>query len=285
MTSLRQRMTQALQIRNYSPRTVEIYTRAVARFAQHFGKSPRHLGAEHVRTYQAYMVETNVSWARFNQTCCALRFLYRVSLGRQGMVEHIPFPKKERILPVVLSPDELGRFFEHVRSLKHRTVLMTMYGVGVRVSEAVHLRVEDIDAERGVVHVRQGKGRKDRYAPLPSTLLGVLRTYWRAYRPSEYLFPGASKDRPLNPSGVQRSCVWARQKAGLQKRVTTHTMRHCFATHSLEAGTDLRTIQHVLGHGSLSTTAVYLHIATGRMSQSADAQDLLGRAIGAIPDA
>ena len=284
MSSLRQRMIQDLQIRNYSPRTIDIYTRAVARFAEHFGKSPRHLGAEHVRTYQAHLVETKASWARFNQTCCALRFFYRVSLGREGMVDQIPFPKTERRLPVVLSAAELGRFFQSVSCLKHRTVLMTMYGAGLRISEALNLRLEDIDSERGVVRVRRGKGRKDRYAPLSPALLEVLRGYWKAYRPSGYLFPGAREDRPLDPSAVQRSCVRARLEAGLAKPVTTHTMRHCFATHSLEAGTDLRTIQHILGHGSLNTTAIYLHVASGKMRQNAEAQDLLGRAIGATKD-
>jgi integrase/recombinase XerD len=281
MNSLRQRMIQDLRVRNYSPRTIEIYTRAVAKFAHHFGKSPRQLGAEHIREYQVYLVETKkASWAWFNQSVCALRFLYNVTLGRKEMVEHIHYAKKEKKLPVVLSAKELGRFFQSISYLKHRAVLMTMYGAGLRLSEALGLRVEDIDSERGVLRVRQGKGRKDRYAPLSGTLVEALRTYWRAYRPKSYLFPGESPDRPLSPSAIQKASMTARLKAGLTKPVCTHTMRHCFATHSLEAGTDLRTIQHILGHGSLNTTAVYLHVASGKMRQTADAQDLLGQAIG-----
>ncbi len=277
MTSLRQRMIQDLRIRNYSPRTIDTYIRAVAKFAEHFGKSPHVLGAEHIREYQIYLVEEKkASWSLFNQAVCALRFFYNVTLGRKEMIEHIPFSKKERKLPVVLSAGELGRLFQAVPNLKHRTVLMTMYGTGLRISEAVNLRVQDIDSERMVLRVCQGKGHKDRYAPLSRTLLEALRRYWAVYRPRYYLFPGSPPDRPLGVSGVQRSCKRYRESAGLTKPVTTHTMRHCFATHSLEAGTDLRTIQHILGHGSLSTTAVYLHVATQAERQAQGATDLLG---------
>jgi site-specific recombinase XerD len=192
------------------------------------------------------------------------------------MVEHIPFPKKERKLPEVLSTQELAHFFDKISNLKHRTVLMTMYGTGLRISEALNLRVRDVDSERGVLRVRQGKGHKDRYVPLSPKLVEQLRTYWKAYRPKEWLFPGESQERPMDPSAVQKACAWARQKARLEKSVTTHTMRHCFATHSLEAGTDLRTIQHILGHGNLNTTAVYLHVATKAGHPARGAADLLG---------
>jgi len=277
MTSLRQRMTQDLRIRNYSPRTIDTYIRAVAKFAEHFGKSPQVLGAEHIREYQVYLVETKkASWSLFNQAVCALRFLYNVTLDRKEMIEHIPFSRREKKLPVVLSSQELGRFFEHISNLKHRTVLMTMYGTGLRISEALNLQVRDVDSERGVLRVRHGKGGKDRYVPLSPKLAELLRTYWQACRPKEWLFPGSSQERSMGPSAVQKACVWARQKARLEKPVTTHTMRHCFATHSLEAGTDLRTIQHILGHGSLSTTAIYLHVATQAERQAQGATDLLG---------
>jgi site-specific recombinase XerD len=270
-------MTQDLRIRNYSPRTIDTYIRAVARFAEHFGKSPRNLGAEHIREYQVYLVEEKkASWSLFNQTVCALRFLYNVTLDRQEVVEHIPFSRSERKLPEVLSMQELAHFFEQISNLKHRTVLMTMYGTGLRISEALNLRVRDVDSERGVLRVRHGKGGKDRYVPLSPKLVELLRTYWKACRPQEWLFPGESEKRPMDPSAVQKACAWARQKARLEKSVTTHTMRHCFATHSLEAGTDLRTIQHILGHGNLSTTSVYLHVATGAERQARGAADLLG---------
>ena len=284
MTSLRQRMTQDLRIRNYSPRTIDTYIRAVAKFAEHFGKSPQVLGAEHIREYQVYLVETKkASWSLFNQAVCALRFFYNVTLDRKEMIEHIPFSKKERKLPVVLSAGELGRLFQAVPNLKHRTVLMTMYGTGLRISEAVNLCVQDIDSERMVLRVCQGKGHKDRYAPLSGTLLEALRRYWAIYRPRYYLFPGSSPDRPLSVSGVQRSCKRYRERAGLTKPVTTHTMRHCFATHSLEAGTDLRTIQHIMGHGSLNSTAIYLHVATQAEHQAKGATDLLGSVLQSQP--
>ena len=180
MTSLRQRMTQDLRIRNYSPRTIDTYIRAVAKFAEHFGKSPQVLGAEHIREYQVYLVETRkASWSLFNQAVCALRFLYNVTLNRKEMVEHIPFSRRERKLPEVLSSQELGRFFEHISNLKYRTVLMTMYGTGLRISEALNLRVQDVDSERGVLRVRHGKGGKDRYVPLSPKLVEILRTYWQ----------------------------------------------------------------------------------------------------------
>jgi len=271
-------MIQDLRIRNYSPRTIDIYIRAVARFAKHFNTSPDRLGSEQVREYQVFLVEEKkASWAVFNQTVCALRFFYHTTLGRKEMIEHIPFSKPERKLPVILSPGEVGRLLTAVRNLKHRTVLMTMYGTGLRVSEALHLRPTDVDSERMVLQIRQGKGRKDRYVPLSATLLESLRTYWKAYQPTGWLFPGKTANHPLDVTGIQKACARARQEARLAKPATTHTMRHCYATHHLEAGTDLRTIQHILGHSSLNTTAVYLHVttATRRSASGGGHTDLL----------
>jgi site-specific recombinase XerD len=264
MTELRQRMIADLRIRNYSPRTVECYTRCVAAFARHFGKSPADLGREHIRAYQTHLVETKqASWAAFNQAVCALRFLYGTTLQRPGLVEDIPFPRQPKRLPVVLSPAELARFFAAIPNLKHRTVLMTMYAAGLRLLEALHLRVADVDSARQCLRVQQGKGQKDRYTLLSPTLLQQLRAYWQATRPaSVWLFPGRRAATPLDATAVQRQCGPAARRAGLAKRVTTHTMRHCFATHLLEAGTDLRTIQQLLGHRSLQTSAVYLHVVT-----------------------
>ncbi len=281
MSALRQRMIEDLRIRNYSPRTVDICIRAVARFAGHFGKSPDRLGTEQIRAYQVFLVETRkASWAIFNQTVCALRFLYNVTLDREEFVNHIPYARPERKLPVVLSLSEIGRFFKAISNLKHRTVLMAMYGAGLRISEALQLQLTDIDSERMVLRIRQGKGRKDRYAPLSQTLLFALRTYWKVNRPEKWLFPGAKPDHPLHPTAIQKACKWARQEARLSKSVTTHTMRHCFATHHLEAGTDLRTIQHALGHRSLNTTAFYLHVATETRDRSPRGPvDLLAAAV------
>jgi len=280
MSALRERMTHDLTLRNYSPRTVQTYIRAVAAFARHFGRSPDLLGSEEVRQYQIYLVEEKkASWAVFNQTVCALRFLYQQTLGRSEAILQIPHARPRRTLPVVLSPAELGRFFAAVPNAKHRVILMTMYAAGLRVSEALQLKVADVDSERMVLRIRQGKGQKDRYVPLSPSLLELLRAYWKASRPRDWLFPGAHPDQPLHATAVQKACRLAALEARLRKPVTTHSMRHCFATHHLEAGTDLRTIQVYLGHRALNSTAVYLHVALGRKVKSAAGPepDLLGR--------
>jgi site-specific recombinase XerD len=263
MNALRQRMIEDLRVRNYSPNTISTYVRHVASFASYFGKSPDLLGPEHVRDYQLFLVKKRrASWTVFNQTVCALRFFYQITLGREESVEHIAYPRRERKLPVVLSIGELRAFFEVVKNLKHRTMLMTMYAAGLRVSEAANLCVDDIDSERMLIRIRQAKGKRDRYVPLSSSLLALLREYWTAYKPKSWLFPGRPSDRLISARAVQMACSRARRKAGLSKPVTTHTMRHCFATHLLEAGTDLPTIQLLLGHRSLSSTATYLHVST-----------------------
>jgi len=265
MTALRQRMIADLRIRNYSPRTIACYTQCVAAFARYFGHSPVQLGPEHIRAYQTFLVETkHASWTVVNQTVCALRFLYGTTLQQPGVIEHIPFPRQPKTLPVVLSRAELDRFFTAIPNRKHRTVLMTMYAAGLRLSEALRLRVADVDSARQCLRVAQGKGQRDRYTLLSPTLLEQLRGYWRLTRPAPWLFPGRRPDQPLTATAIQRGCGPAARRAGLAKRVSTHTMRHCFATHLLEAGTDLRTIQQLLGHRSLQTTAVYLHVATAR---------------------
>jgi site-specific recombinase XerD len=276
MSSLRKKMIEDLRVRNYSPRTIDTYVRCVASFARHFGKSPDKLGPEHIRDYQLFLVESKrASWSLFNQTVCALRFFYKVSLGKKWVIGHIPFPRQEKRLPVIPSVRELKALFNAVGNVKHRTVLMTMYAAGLRISEAMNLQISDIDSDRRLVRIRQGKGKRDRYVPLSSTLLNILREYWKAYRPESWLFPGISPDQPLSVSSVQRVCSIAQRKARLSKRVTTHTMRHCFATHLLEAGVDLRTIQLLLGHQSLSTTTVYLHVATRALKSTEGPLDLL----------
>jgi site-specific recombinase XerD len=273
-------MIEDLRIRNYSPKTIEIYIYCVARFAQHFGKSPKHLGAEQIREYQIYLVETKkVSWAWFNQSVCALRFLYGVTLGKSWSVDHIPFPKQEKKLPIVLSVEEVKAFLQGIHNHKHRTILTTLYASGLRISEALALHISDIDSSRSVIRVEQGKGRKDRYTVLTPTLLNILRHYWRAYQPTSWLFPGRVLDRPLGASSVQRSCAKARIACGIRKPVTPHTMRHSFATHLLEGGTDLRTIQLLLGHRSLNSTSVYLHVVAGALQTSEKPIDLLQGAI------
>lgn len=276
MSILRQRMIQDLRIRNYSPRTIDIYVDRVAQFARHFGQSPDRLGPSEIREFQIFLVETRKSsWALLNQTVCALRFFYKFCLDKPWMIEHIPFAKQEKKLPVVLSRQEVARLLAVVRNLKHRTLLVTIYSTGVRLAEVLALQVADIDSSRMLLRVRQGKGRRDRYVPLPETLLEQLRTYWKQDRPSSWLFPGTDPAVALTPSSVQRLCTSAALKAGLSKRVSPHRLRHCFATHLLEAGTDLKTIQVLLGHRSLNTTSVYLHVAAQAPGGHRSARDLL----------
>ena len=279
MTSLRQRMIEDLRIRNYAPNTIDVYVGRVAKFAEHFGRSPQALGPAEIRAYQLFLLEhKGSSWAVFNQTVCALRFVYTVSLKKKWLIEHIPFPKQEKRLPVVLSREEVRRLLAAVENLKHRTILMTIYATGLRVSEVVALEIADVDSSRMLIRVRHGKGRKERFVPLSATLLEQLRVYWRAYRPERWLFSSTDAQRPLSVSAVQRVCQRSAKRAGLRKRVSPHTMRHCFATHLLEAGTDLKTIQVLLGHSSLSSTSVYLHVAAQAPGYRSQPHDLLAAA-------
>lgn len=276
MTILRQRMTEDLRIRNYAPRTISTYVAHVRRFAEHFDRSPSGLGPEEIRQYQLYLVdERHVSWSTFNQAVCTLRFLYWVTLNREGIIPQIPHGKREKKLPVVLSVQEVHRLIHAVKNLKHRTVLMTIYACGLRISEGIGLQVDDIDSARMVLRIRQSKGRKDRLVPLSATLLEVLRSYFRKARPTTCLFPGDRSNRALHPTSIQKAFKLARIKTRMTKPASVHTLRHSYATHLLEAGTDLRTIQTILGHSSLNTTAIYLHIQTHKSSSGRDPLDLL----------
>jgi site-specific recombinase XerD len=263
MTMLRQRMQQDMRIRNLSPRTQACYLGHVAQFSKHFGRSPADLDAEHVRQYQVHLVEVKqASWSLFNQAVCALRFLYGVTLGKDWAIEHIPHAKREKKLPSVLSIEEVRRLLGAVKNARQRVVLTTIYASGLRLSEALSLKVGDIDSARMVLHVRRGKGGKDRMVPLSPVLLEQLREHWARVRPQTYLFPGARPDKPLNPTSIQKAMQAARLRAGIRKPASVHTLRHSYATHLLESGTDLRRIQTWLGHGSLDTTAVYLHVCS-----------------------
>src|SRR6516162_7238396 len=248
MTPLRQRFVEDLRLRNYSPRTIEIYVAHVARFAKHFGRSPDLLGPEEMRAFQLHLLERKVSWSQFNQTVCALRFFYGKTLGRSEQVPMLPYGKKPHGLPCVLSPEEVARLLEAARPGRERMLLQTAYACGLRLMEVLHLQVGDIDSARMLVHVRQGKGRKDRLVPLSPRLLAELRSYWRRYRPRHWLFPGTAPEQPIHPGTVQKQCQRAARRAGLKKRCTPHTLRHSYATHLLEAGVDLVTLQAILGH-------------------------------------
>ena len=264
MTPLRQRFVDDLRLRNYAPKTIESYVAGVVRFARHFGRSPDQLGVEDVRTFQLELLRRRVSWSLFNQTVCALRLFYGITLGRPGVVTMIPYGKKPRTVPVVLSPEEVLGVLEAARPGRDRVLLQTTYACGLRISEVTRLRVADLDSARMVIAVRQGKGRKDRLVPLSPRLLAVLRDYWLRARPAGWLFPGRDPVRPLHSANVQKLCQRIVTRLGLTKRVTPHTLRHSFATHLLEAGVDVRTLQAILGHADLTTTAGYLHVATTR---------------------
>jgi integrase/recombinase XerD len=262
MTALRSRMIEDMKLKNLSTRTINAYISRVSNFARHVGRSPEHLGRNDVRSYLLHLIqEKKVSWSVYNQTLAALRFLYQVTLGRRNVLERIPFPKQPMRLPVVLSPDEVAIFFAAVGDIKHRAILLTAYAAGLRLSEVIGLRVEDIDSKRMVIRVRQAKGRKDRYVMLSPRLLALLREYWKVVRPTDWLFPGNVPGNSITGKAVHQKCVRAAQVAGLGKHVTVHTLRHSFATHLLEAGTDLRTIQVLLGHRKLETTAIYTHVS------------------------
>lgn len=276
MTELRQRYLQDLRLRNYAPKTLQTYVECVSLFARYFKRSPEELGPEHIREYQRFLVEEKkCSWSRFNQTVCALRFLYRNTLRRDWAISHIPFPRKQKKLPVVLSREEAAQFLAAIRRLKYRTILSLCYGAGLRISEAVHLQISDIDSKRMVIRVRQAKGHKDRYVMLSPKLLELLRQYWKAERPTSWLFPGRPNDRPLDVSSLQHACQRARSDSGITKPVTPHTLRHSFATHLLEAGADLRTIQLLLGHNCLQTTTVYTHVSQKSLAATVSPFDLL----------
>lgn len=276
MNPLRKRMIDDLRIRNYSQQTIDCYVRRIAAFATHFGRSPADLSPEDIRSYQIYLLtERKVSASTLNRTTAALRFLYGVTLNGKIPVEKIPVAKLGKSLPMVLSRDELKVFFGAVDNPKHRTLLYTLYAAGLRLSEALSLRAEDIDSSRGVIRVRHGKGNKDRYTILAPSLLKALRAYWRAWQPKEWMFPRWNSEKQLSTGAAQRVCFRTRKKAGIKKSVTPHTLRHCFATHLLEAGIDLRTIQVLLGHTSISTTSRYLRVAVDGLCASHKETDLL----------
>jgi integrase/recombinase XerD len=262
VTPLRQRMLEDLQIRNYSHTTIRIYLHAMAEFARHFGKPPDQLGAEHIRLYQLFLIkEKKVSLSTYIQVVCALRFFYTQTLSQKISIERIPFPRHEKKLPVILSREEVKALLEAPRNLRQRTLLAVLYGSGLRVSEVTQLKASDIDSARHVLWVRRGKGRKDRQTLLPAKLLELLRCYWRTRRPTGWLFPGTDPTRSISPKAVFLACRKAGRKAGLSKPVHPHLLRHAFATHLLEAGVNLRTIQILLGHANLETTARYLQVA------------------------
>jgi len=285
MTPLRQRMTEDMQVRNLALNTQTSYLQQVSLFARHFNKSPERLGPEDIRAYQVYLTsEKKLSPSSALIAIAALRFLYKVSLKKDWSFEDvIPAPKKPQKLPVVPSPEEVLHFLSCVGSTMHRAILTTCYAAGLRISEAIRLKPTHIDSQRMVIRVEQGKGQKDRYVMLSPKLLETLRSYWRAVRPKDWLFEGDVAGQPINRSSVELACQKARRVSRIRKPITPHSLRHGFAVHLLESGTDVRTIQLLLGHRSLATTARYLRIATSKVCSTSSPLDLLPRPVPVDP--
>ena len=247
-----------MQIRNLAVNTQKTYLLQVSSFARHFRHSPEVLGPEEIRAWIIHLTnERKLAPASVQLAVGSLRFLYRITLRRDWSDEDFPLPKRPVKLPVILSFEEVTRFFESIPSLKQRAILMTAYAAGLRVSEVVHLKVTDIDSKRMVIRVNQGKNRKDRYVMLSPRLLEILRLYWQDAHPKEWLFPGNIPGRPITRHAVGDACELARKRSGISKPITPHLLRHAFATHLLEAGTDVRRIQLLMGHRSLATTSRY----------------------------
>jgi integrase/recombinase XerD len=282
MTRLRAMMLEELQRRNYSPDTTRCYLAAVADFARYFHRAPDRLRPEHIREYQAYLFrERKLEAISVTQRVAALRFFFIKTLRKPWSVAETPYPKPVRRLPTVLSQEEVARLINSARTPFSRVLLMTLYATGARCAEVTRLQVRDIDSQRMVVHIRGGKGREDRDVMLSPLLLQALREHWNRFHPKVWLFPAGRRHnapQPLNTKTVWRACRDAAQRAGLDKTVHVHTLRHCFATHLLEAGADLRTIQILLGHHHLKETTVYLHLSTRHLQATASPLDSLALA-------
>jgi len=285
MTSLRKRLIEDMQVRNLSSNTQCSYVQQVSLFARYFDKSPEVLGPDEIRTYQVYLtVEKKLAPGSILIAVAALRFLYKVTLKKAWTFDDvIPAPKKPQKLPIILSPEQVLTFLSHVASGMHRVILTICYAAGLRISECIRLKLTDIDSQRMVIRVEQGKGQKDRYVMLSPRLLETLRDYWRVARPPFYLFPGHVPGLYITKDAVEQACQKARRLCGISKPITPHSLRHAFAVHLLESGTDVRTIQLLMGHRSLATTARYLRIATSKVCSTTSPLDLLPRPVSVEP--
>jgi integrase/recombinase XerD len=277
MTPLRRRMIEDMRLRHFATTTQRSYIHYVAEFAKHFHRSPQELDLEAVRQYQLHLArERKLSPQSVNTFVSAVQFLYLVTLEMPWDKRDFPRARLEQKLPVVLAPDEVQRFLDHVTGVKHRAVLLTCYGSGVRISEAVSLKLSDIDSRRRLIRVEHGKGGKDRYTRLSPCLLEILRAYCRILRPAgPWLFPSWRPHLHLSAGAVQTVCRQAWQSSGLGKRVTPHILRHSFATHLLERGVDTRVIQALLGHSRIDTTARYVAVSPATVSATASPLDQL----------
>jgi site-specific recombinase XerD len=277
MTPLRQRFIEDMQLRGLAPTTQRSYIHYVAEYAKFFKTSPEKLDLEAIRQYELHLLhERRLSPQSINTFVSSVQFLYTVTLELPWGKECFPRLRAASTLPVVLSPEEVEQFFRHIPSLKYRAALMLCYGAGLRISEAAAVKVSDIDSKRGLIRIVEGKGRKDRYVMLSARLAAVLRCYWRAARPDDWMFPSWRAHKHLSPASLSQACRDASQQCGLTKRVTAHTLRHCFATHLLEYGTDTRVIQALLGHSRIDTTARYTRVAAHLIAATPSPLDALG---------
>ena len=267
MSPMRRRMIEDMTIRKLSPKTQQSYIRTIKNLAAFLGRSPDKASFEDIRRFQLHVAQSGVGTGALNATVTALRFFFRVTLKRYAIVEHTAFVHEPRKLPVVLSPEEIARFLDAAPGLKYKAALSVAYGAGLRAGEVVSLKVSDIDSKRMLIRVEQGKGGKDRYVMLSAHLLEVMRAWWRATRPRGWLFPGRDPGQPMTTRQLNRACHAAAQMAGINKRVSLHTLRHSFATHLLEQNTDIRVIQVLLGHAKLDSTALYTRVATKTIQQ------------------
>jgi site-specific recombinase XerD len=268
-------MKMDLELKNYSPKTKACYLACVKSFALHFGKSPEAMSDNEIREYLHYLIkEKSASQSAINQAYSALKFFYHTTLERDWNGLRIPRIKTRKKLPVVLSMQEIQAIFSVIRNLKHKTILITTYSAGLRLSEVAHLKISDIDSQRMMIRIQQGKGNKDRYTLLARRTLDILRDYWKMYRPFNWLFPGNLKDMPISGRTIQKVFEKSLHKTGIKKKATVHTLRHSFATHLLEAGTDLYHIQHLLGHTTAKTTAIYLHLSRKELARVISPIDL-----------
>jgi site-specific recombinase XerD len=276
MTELRRRMIRDMTVRGFSPNTHESYLAAVRGLARHYRRSPDQLSAEEVQAYLAHMVTARkLSWSTRNIAASAFRFLYHVTLGRDTVEFEVPVVKQSQRLPEILSRDEVARVLESPPNPKHRLLLATIYAAGLRVSEAVRLKVADVDRGRMTLRVEQGKGRKDRVVPLSRRLLGQIESYWQAHPPRLWLFPNRQGTRAINVTVAQKVFMMAKLRTGIRKRGGIHSLRHAFATHLIESGADVPTVQRLLGHRSVSTTMRYFHLSQARLAMIRSPLDLL----------
>ena len=278
MTPLRTRMINDMKLRNLSENTMDAYLRVVRQLAEFYNKSPDRLNKQQIKNYLVHLrEEKRVANATYIQQLCALRFFYRNTLQRSSLIDSILFPKEEEKLPVVLSMKEVQQLFDALGSLKYRAILMTAYAGGLRVSEVIALRVTDIDSDRMLIRVNQGKGKKDRYVPLAQRALEVLREYWKAARPKDFLFPSRGKSGHVSRTLVWQACKRATHKAGIKKNISPHTLRHSFATHAHENGTGIRILQMLLGHRSLRTTGMYTKVSQAAIRSTPSPLDLMDK--------